>query len=200
MTSNALETAALAVDQTLTQSELDRARLYLDQTKSGIVGALRNLSELQWKFKPSIDRWSTAEIVEHIIIVQERVLGPLRDKLNEAPIEPAHPDYKQVDDIIIYQIPNRLTKFPSPAQPVGDLARSQALEGLLTNYARLNEYLETTPGLRNRSVESLPLKAVSNGAYDSMDGYQWILAVAAHTERHTKQILEVMADRKFPPD
>jgi hypothetical protein len=52
MTSNTLETAALAVDQTLTQSELDRARVYVDQTKSGIVGALRNLSDLQWKFKP----------------------------------------------------------------------------------------------------------------------------------------------------
>jgi hypothetical protein len=200
MTSNTLETAAPAGDQTLPQSELDRARLYLDQTKSGIVGALRKLSESQWKFKPGVDRWSTAEIVEHIIIVQERVLGPLRDKLNEAPVGPAHPDYKHVDDIIIYQIPNRLTKFPSPAQPVGDFARSQALERLLTNYARLNEFLETTPGLRNRSVESPPLKAVSNGAYGSMDGYQWILAVAAHTERHTKQVLEVMADHNFPPD
>ena len=198
MTSNTLETASLAADQTLTQSELDRARLYLDQTKCGIVGAIKNLSGPQWKFKPSLDRWSTAEIVEHIIFVQERVLGPLRDKLDKAPATPAHPDYRQVDDIVIYQFPNRLTKFPTPAQPVGDLARSQALERVLTNYARLKEYLETTPGLRNRAVEAPPLKAVSNGAYDAMDGYQWILAAAAHTERHTKQVLEVMADTGFP--
>ena len=184
----------------LTQSELDRARLYLDQTKSGIVGAIKNLSDPQWKFKPGLDRWSTAEIVEHIIFVQERVLGPLRDQLDKATAAPAHPDYGHVDDIVIYQIPNRLIKFPSPAQPGGDLARSQALERLLTNYAGLNEYLETTPDLRNRSVEAFPLKAVSNGAYDSMDGYQWILAAAAHTERHSKQILEVMADRNFPPN
>jgi hypothetical protein len=31
-----------------------------------------------------------------------------------------------------------------------------------------------------------------------MEGYQWILAATAHTERHTKQILEVMADSAFP--
>jgi hypothetical protein len=31
-----------------------------------------------------------------------------------------------------------------------------------------------------------------------MDGYQWILAVAAHSARHTQQILEVKADPKFP--
>jgi hypothetical protein len=31
-----------------------------------------------------------------------------------------------------------------------------------------------------------------------MDGYQWILAAAAHAERHTKQILEVIANAAFP--
>jgi hypothetical protein len=31
-----------------------------------------------------------------------------------------------------------------------------------------------------------------------MDGYQWVLATAAHTERHTKQILEVKSDPNFP--
>jgi hypothetical protein len=31
-----------------------------------------------------------------------------------------------------------------------------------------------------------------------MDGYQWILAAAARTERHTKQILEVKAEAGFP--
>ncbi len=126
------------------------------------------------------------------------MLGPLRDKLTQAPATPAHPDYRRVDDIVIYQIPNRLTKFPSPAQPAGDLERPQALERLLTNYARMNEQLESTPWLRNRSTEAPPLKAVSGGAYDTMDGYQWILAAAAHTERHTKQVLEVMADPGFP--
>jgi hypothetical protein len=31
-----------------------------------------------------------------------------------------------------------------------------------------------------------------------LDGYEWILAAAAHSERHTKQILEVKADPNFP--
>jgi len=29
-------------------------------------------------------------------------------------------------------------------------------------------------------------------------GYEWILFIAAHSERHTKQILEVKADPNFP--
>jgi hypothetical protein len=31
-----------------------------------------------------------------------------------------------------------------------------------------------------------------------LDGYEWMLLIAAHSERHTKQILEVKADSNFP--
>lgn len=197
MTSTALEMTAVA-EQKLTQAELDRARMYLDQTKVGITGAIKALSDPQWNFKPSPGQWSVGEITEHVIDVLGLVLGPVRGKLDQAASTPAHPDYKQVDDIIVYRFPNRLAKFPSPVQPAGCLSPSQAIERLTADYARLSDYLETSPDLRNRYAEAPPLKAVSNGTYESMDGYQWILAAAAHTERHTKQILEVMADPAFP--
>ena len=66
------------------------------------------------------------------------------------------------------------------------------------NTRRFVEYLESTQDLRQHVLESPPLKAVSKGEHQVMDSYQWILAVAAHTERHTKQILEVKADANFP--
>lgn len=31
-----------------------------------------------------------------------------------------------------------------------------------------------------------------------LDGYQWILTLVGHSERHTLQILEVKADPNFP--
>jgi hypothetical protein len=197
MTSNILEQPA-AVNQPLTTSELDRARLYLEQTQNGVVGAIKHLSEPQWKFKPAADRWSIAEIMEHIVHVQELVLGPIRGQLAAAPTAAAHPDHARIDEIVIGYFPNRLNKFPSPQEPAGGLAPQEALRRLSTNHARLNEYLETTPDLRHHTVEARPLRAVSKGAFDSMDGYQWILAAAAHTERHTKQILEVIAAADFP--
>ena len=71
------------------------------------------------------------------------------------------------------------------------------LVGIPLLLAGLAASLES-PDLRQHAVEALPLKAISKGEYDKMDGYQWILAAAAHTERHTKQILEVRADANFP--
>jgi hypothetical protein len=198
MTAQTIESSAIVADDQLTQSERDRAASYLDQTRNEIIGALRNVSESQWSFQPDDGRWSIAQIVEHVIAVQELVLGPVAQKLEAAPLTPVHPDYGLIDDVIIYQIPNRLSKFPSPMQPAGGLSASQAVDRIRANYSQLRERIETANGLRTRSLESPPLKAVSKGAYTFMDGYQWILAAAAHTERHTKQVLEVMSDPACP--
>ena len=73
-----------------------------------------------------------------------------------------------------------------------------ALVHLLRRYSRSLGGLESRPGLRQHVIPAAPLKAVSKGAYEVMDGYQWILAAAAHTERHTKQMLEVMAEPGYP--
>ncbi len=191
---------AYAADQKLSSSELERGRQYLQQTRNYVVGATVGLSEAQWKFKPAPDRWSIAEIVEHIVLVQELELGPIREQLAKAPAASADRDYKKVDAIVVNQFPDRLNKFQAPEafQPAGRWAPSVALDRLLKNYGRLIEYLESTPDLRQHTLDAPPLKAISKGAFESMDGYEWVLATAAHTERHTKQILEVKADPNFP--
>jgi hypothetical protein len=37
-----------------------------------------------------------------------------------------------------------------------------------------------------------------DGPVGKMDGYEFILFIAAHSERHVKQINEVKADPNFP--
>ncbi|MGD0363165.1 MAG: hypothetical protein ABSC93_19975, partial [Bryobacteraceae bacterium] len=64
-------------------------------------------------------------------------------------------------------------------RPAGRWPYSEATARLLRNYESLAEYLESTPDLRQHALPSRPLKAVSNGEFDSMDGYQWILGAAA---------------------
>ena len=195
-----LSLAADATGHKLTTAELEQGRLYLQQTRNYVIGATKGLSEAQWKFKPAPNRWSIAEIVEHIALTQDVVMGPIREQLAKSAAVTAERDYKQVDAIVVNQLPDRTTKFNAPEflQPTGRWEPSVALDRVLKNYARIGEYLESTPDLRQHVVEAAPIKAVSKGAFDSMDGYEWVLATAAHTERHTKQILEVKADPNFP--
>jgi hypothetical protein len=192
--------AALAVEPGLTAEELAQARLFLQQAQGGIIGALKGLSEAQGRFKPGPGIWSIAENLEHVVFVQERVLGPILEQLATSPAGPADRDCEQVDAVVINQLPNRLTKYQAPefAHPKGGLALSEGAERMATNTRRLAEQLESIPDLRQHVIESPPIKAVSKDKHQFMDGYQWILATAAHTERHTKQILEVKADPNFP--
>jgi hypothetical protein len=193
--------AGLATAQEVTVQERAQCHLYLKQTQDCLAGAIKSLSPAQWTHAPGPEQWSISLIVDHIVFVMERVSGPLRQVIGQAPAPPANRDYKLIDSMIINQFPNRLTKFPVPefAIPVGRFASpSEALGAASKAYAALRDFLDSTPDLREHALEAAPLKAVSAGAHTMMDGYQWILAAAAHTERHTKQILEVKADENLP--
>jgi hypothetical protein len=188
-----------AADEKLPSSDLDHARLYIDQTRNGVIGATKGLSDAQWKFKPAPDRWSIAEVVEHLVLTQEMVLGPIKEQLAKTPVA-ENRNTHEIDTLVEARFPDRTFKLQAPEmlQPTGRFTPSAGLERLLRDCATLRDYLESTPDLRQHVVAALPLKLISKGAYDSMDGYEWILAACAHIERHTKQILEVKADPKFP--
>jgi hypothetical protein len=192
--------SAFPSDQTLTEQELELARLFLAQTQNAVIGATKGLSEAQWNFRPAPDRWSIAENLGHVVMVQERVLGPILGQLANAPAPPADRDYAQVDAIVINQFSVRLNKASAPEflRPADQTAPLALLDRLKANCIALLGHLELTPGLRRHAIEARPMKVVSKGVHQVMDGYQWILTTAAHTERHCKQMLEVMADPGYP--
>ena len=50
----------------LTQAERDAALSQLQRTHDAFVKSISGLSIKQWTFKPAPDRWSVAEVAEHI--------------------------------------------------------------------------------------------------------------------------------------
>src|SRR5262249_18466659 len=98
--------AAFAADQKLTSAELEEGRVYLQQTRKSVVGATKGLSDAKWKLKRALARWSIGEIVKHMVLAQELVLGPVREKLANARAAPADRDYKQVDAVVVNQLPD----------------------------------------------------------------------------------------------
>jgi DinB superfamily len=198
--SAAAEPVEVSTNRKLTAQELEQGLLFLENTKNSVIGATKGLSPEQWRFKPAPDRWSIAENLDHIVRVQERVLGPVLTQLLDRPAPPAGWDYALADSMVIHQIPTRLNRYPSPefVLPADAAAPAELLERLTANYARFAEHLESTPGLREHAADAPPLRVISKGIFEVADGYQWILAAAAHTERHAKQMLEVMADPGYP--
>jgi DinB family protein len=178
--------------QTLTQADRERGVQYLETTRKNIVDATRGLSEAQWNFKPSPFRWSVAQVIEHIAASEDLLRQMAEDQIKKAPPGPDR-DLKKTDDRVLEVVPDRSRKFQAPEQlrPRNQFGSPEAaLKHFLESRAKTVELLNSTPDLRAHVVDS--------GLLGKIDGFERILFIAAHSERHTKQLLEVKADPKFP--
>ncbi len=184
----------------LQTTEVDQAREYLERSRNRVLTVTEGLSEAQLRFKPAPDRWSIAENLEHVVIVQERILGPVREQLHQAAPLPPGTDRRQIEAIVLERVPDRSmkAKAPAPIEPTGSWTLAETLERYTRNSSQLVEWLESTPDLREHALESAPLKFLTNGAFTMMDGYQLLLTAAGHEERHVRQIEEVKADPEYP--
>ncbi|HYK18831.1 MAG TPA: DinB family protein [Bryobacteraceae bacterium] len=185
---------------TLESTEIEQALQYFEETRNRIIAVTSGLSDPQWNFKPAPGRWSIADNLEHMVIVQERVFGPIRERLAAAPAPEAGRDNQLIEKLIFEKFPDRSTLANAPewTMPTGQWPPRVALDRWLRNYERLVEFVESNPELRDHVLESPPLKLISNGALHTMDGYQWAITVSAHDRRHVAQILEVQADPGYP--
>jgi hypothetical protein len=187
--------AGIGRAQDITQADRDRALQYLEQTKKGVVDATAGLSEAQWNFKPGPDRWSVAEVMEHLAVAEDMIRAMDQDKVMKSPVVPLRDavELKKIDDSVIANVPDRSHKVqaPEPMKPTNRFGSPQEAEKhFLESRATTEEYLKNTHDLRAHTMDS-PMGV-------PLDGYQWILLLTAHSERHTKQILEVKADPNFP--
>jgi hypothetical protein len=189
----AVFTATTVSAQELTQAEKDRALQYLESTKANLLESTRGLSAAQWNFKPAPDRWSAAQVMEHIAASEDFVRdGLLKETVMVSPHGQPDRDVKKIDEAVLMMIPDRTHKAqaPGPLQPRNRFGSpEESLKHFLESRATTEQYLKTTGGLRDH---------VMDGPVAKMDGYEFLLFIAAHCERHTKQIEEVKADPNFP--
>jgi len=182
-----------AFSQTLTAADRDRALQYLESTRQAVLDATAGLSEAQWNFKPAPDRWSIAEVVEHIAAAEDYLMGMVTSQVMKAPARPAGDDVKAIDDMVVTKVPDRSRKAqaPEPLKPTNRFGSPQAsLKHFTDARAQTEVFLKTHDDLRDHAIDSPMGK--------KLDGYEWVLFVAGHSERHTKQTNEVKADPNFP--
>src|SRR5713101_1247147 len=105
--------------QELSQAEKDKALQYLEKTRQGVLEATKGLSAAQWNFKPAPDRWSVAEVTEHIAAAEDFTYGDIQDKIMKAPARPAGEDVKAIDEFVLAAVPDRTQKAqaPEPLKP-----------------------------------------------------------------------------------
>ena len=177
----------------LTQADRDKAMAYLEKTRQGVVDATKGLSPAQWNFKSAPDRWSVAEVTEHIALAEDLMRMLVTNKVMRAGPRQQPVDLAQLDEMVITMVPDRSKKrqAPDPLKPTNHFGSPEAsLKHFMESRTTTEDFLKNTPDLREHA-ELSPLGK-------DLDAYEWILFIGAHSERHTKQILEVKADPNFP--
>jgi len=134
-----------------------------------------------------------AEVTEHIAAAEDLLMGMIQAQVMKSPARTEAVDLKATDDFILQAIPDRSKKLqaPEPLVPNNRFGSPKdSLKHFQASRAQTIKFLKETKDLREHAMDS-PLGK-------SLDAYQWLLFISAHSERHTKQINEVKADPNFP--
>jgi len=194
-----LAAAISAVGQTptLTNEEREIALKNLQATHDAFLQSIAGLSEKQWRFKPAPDRWSVAEVSEHIAVAESAILGMVKNQVMTSAAAPEkRAEVQGKDEKILQMVPDRSHKVQAPEflKPTGRWAnRDEVTKAFEEERKATMDYVRTTNDDLRDHFGPHPLLG-------PLDAYQWILLISAHSERHTKQIEEVKADPNFPKE
>lgn len=190
-----LSLSALLCSGLFAQTAEDRAKAiaYLLKTENGVIAGAKGLSAAQLNFKAAPERWSVAEVLEHIASAEDFLMGMVHEQVMKAPARAAGEDVAAIDAFVLAAIPDRTNKLqaPEPLKPNNRYgSAADSLKHFEESRAKTIAFLKDSKDLRDHAMDS-PLGK-------KLDAYEWVLFVAAHSERHTKQLLEVKADPHFP--
>jgi len=179
----------------LTSQEREAALKQFAATRDNFLKSIAGLSQAQWTFKPAPERWSVAEVAEHITVSESTLLGLVQKQIMTSAAAPEKREQvKGKDEIILEKMPDRSHKAQAPEflRPTGRWATEAELTKVFEqSRAATMDYIRTTnDDLRDHFFD--------HPAFGTLDGYQWLLLISAHSARHTAQIEEVKADPNFP--
>jgi hypothetical protein len=178
----------------LNKEERKYALAQLKDTKSTLIKSVKGLSEAQLNFKPAPDRWSIKECVFHIAMT-ETTLTKMFEATMQAQANPEkRVEIKMTDEDIFKTFTDRSKKLTAPEivrpEKASWVTADQALAAFKEIRQNKLKYVKTTTEDLRNHVFQMP--------FGSIDGYQMILFMAAHSNRHTQQINEIKADPNFP--
>ncbi len=167
----------------------------LEVTGAGFLDSIEGLTPAQWSWAPGPDRWSAALTAEHVTVVLRGISRLLSTKLLSMPIAPREEDPHATDDQIVKLMfdRGRSVQAPETVQPKGRWGTpAECVDAFRQAQDEMTAWYEGV-------TEDLRLFGAPHPLLGTLDGVQWLLFVAAHTERHTRQIHETRAAAGFPP-
>jgi hypothetical protein len=167
---------------------------HLERTQAAFLAAIDGLSEAQWRFTPALDRWSIAQIAEHVTLAERTTGRLLTTRLAEAPPPtlPYPPEQRRAR--LLRAVPDRSRRAQAPERirPSGKWATlAETRDAFITARAALI-------AIAQGNDPALAGHVLPHPFLGDLDGHEWLLFTSLHLQRHTSQIDEVKQDRGYP--
>mgnify|MGYP003551639296 FL=1 len=186
----------VAPEKGISKKERKDAAKFLKETEMGVYAAVKNLSEAQLKFKAAEDKWSAEDCLKHIAASETMLWQAANGAIEQAANPEKRTEIKMTDEEVKTKIADRSHKVktmtPLEPQNIAFKNAEEALASFKGNRATLITYVSATEADLRNHVAIFP--------FASLDAYQVILFIGAHSRRHTLQIEEVKMDPNFPKE
>lgn len=160
----------------------------LQDSRADLEQSVAGVSEELCSANPAAGGWSITQVIEHLVTIEKRILPLLQTRLPEQEQVPDN-STPEKDTEVVSQARSRASKIAAPemVQPSG-------------RYTNCRDALAAFDAARQRTLafalsepSYLRGRLLPHPVLGPIDGYQWLLAVGAHTQRHVQQIKEIKA-------
>ena len=170
-------------------SDADRAALVtmLEQGLADTDALVAKAEGETFTTKPAPDRWSPAEVLEHIAVVEEALLGMALAAL-ETEIDPEGPQLLAAQPVagMATMVQDRSKRFQAPAevQPKGGIPRDELVARYHAARAKTLDFVRTT--------EADVVGHTTAGPMGKMTVHHVLALIAGHNLRHNQQFAEAL--------
>lgn len=169
----------------------------IDETRGRLDARLMGLSIRQEGFRPASGGWSIAEIVEHLAIMEERLLRLMTMMVKKAESAGLQRDGEaasfQPVSLDQFAERSRQEKYiaPETVRPPGGISVQVSLERMRQSRAGLR-------ALRPR-IEATDLTSARypHPAFGPLDLYHWLVMIGFHEDRHLHQIEALLSSPEY---
>jgi hypothetical protein len=161
----------------------------LDTELAGLRGAIEAVPAMRRDERPAPDRWSVAEVLEHLVMVERAVLKACARQLAAAR-EAGLAEETDATSIVQAMPPDRVANrerrlvAPDMLHPKG-ITATEAWTQLEATRAQFRHFVVSCDGLALGQI------AFAHPTLGTLNLYQWLLFAAGHHARHAAQIREI---------
>lgn len=156
----------------------------LDTVHEKLSTTIRTTDPGLFSEHPGENEWSLAEVVQHLYLVEERVLKDLRKSLQAGPAKVAF--LKKLIPMRLISLRLVRVKAPKVVRPNNPPAMDELLEAYDRVRADLKQLCNEYGG------DGLKRISFKHSFFGDIDGLAAVSMLAFHEERHYKQIREIL--------